>query len=213
MSFFKSKIGHRTAFILAMLFAIGAYMAASSAFNTYFKLTPVVAAKEKIQRGHVIADGDLSVIQTPKSRLPAGAFTDKNQCVGLAAVGLIPAGETLTRDILSPASAAGAASVLAKEYPGLVGYVVPLGINTTVGGLAETGDRVELSTLIKGNGTSGSSAQVVAKSAVVLSVSPQNAGANTGSVVYGLTPEESSQAKNNEAAGATFKAVLLPVAR
>ncbi len=173
----------------------------------------MVATKVKINRGHVIAAGDLSVNMVPKSMVPPDSYADINKCVGLAAAGLLPMGETLTKELLTPASAAGEASVLAKDYPGLVAYAVPSGINTTVGGLAEPGDRVELSALLKGNGSSGSSAQTIAKSAVILYVSQQNAGANGGSVVVGLTPEESGQAKNYEAAGAAFKAVLLPAAR
>lgn len=206
------KIDHRTALIVGAVFTIVCIFTGVSTFNSYFSLTPIVATAKKLSRGQIVQFNDLTFVSVPKNRVPAGAYLKKELCADLAAVGLIPAGEVLTKDLLSPVSEAGAASELAKDYPGKVAYAVPLNINTTVGGKVEPGDRVELSAFIK-NGNS-SSVQVISKSAVVFYISQgQSSTANNSAVVFALTPAENEQAKNCESAGANFKAVLLPVER
>jgi hypothetical protein len=130
--------------------------------------TPVLTLADDIERGHVLTDQDLKVVYVGSdSAIAYVRGGDKDEVLGLAALGDLGAGTILTkRQFADPAQ-------IAAPGDATVGFDLELGELPTRN--LTTGDLVNV---VSGQGISGAEPEVVAEAAVVVEVEklPESAG-------------------------------------
>jgi Flp pilus assembly protein CpaB len=185
------------AFVVAALLAAATAAALADGYGAsvargYGELRPVLVAGEDLESGKAIDPVQAAALErrrVPARFVPPGALADPAEAIGLAPVGLIPAGSYLLASQLRPPRPGPAASL------GLDGgrHPVEIAVNGAaallVGGAQPVGERVDVVVTTEATGAGSGRTYVAAAAVPLLALEPAAEGAaeDVSAATLGLT--------------------------
>lgn len=141
MDFVKN---YRIWIVISVVLAVLAGIGAVSAVKSYVDTVKVAAASREISAGQMVKTGSLVMVDVPKGNLYPDAVRSTNEVAGMVAKGYIPAGTVLRKSMFLPPRAAGAAGQLSVMGEEFLAVAVPNSLYTTVAGVLQPGNRVDI---------------------------------------------------------------------
>ena len=155
MQLFKN---YRIWLIMSVTMAVLAGIVAVSAVRSYVDTVKVVATTREVDSGQIVDAGFLTMVDVPRGNLYPDAVYNAGEIAGMVARGYIPAGTVLRRSMFMPLAAAGTAGQLSvmSENTGekYLAVAVPNSLHTTVAGVLQSGNRVDIYTQARGENPS-----------------------------------------------------------
>lgn len=130
--------------LVAVVFAVLAAVGSVQAVRQFAGVVQAVAVKRDVQAGEVLTQNDLVMVEQARGTLYKDAVLLARDAAGMAARGFVPAGTVLRRSLLVPPQMVGVAGSLTSLGSGYVAVAVPNTLGTTVAGMLESGNRVDI---------------------------------------------------------------------
>lgn len=160
--------------------------------KSYVGTVNAAAAVKDIDAGQIVEAGSLAAVDVPQGIMYPDAVRNAGEVAGMVAKGYIPAGTILRKSMFMPPQAAGATGQLSVMGEGFLGVAVPNSLYTTVAGVLQSGNRVDIYTRAKDNASPEKLAQdiQVLQAGTVMTRDGQQ---QTQGVVIALKQEELSR--------------------
>lgn len=148
MDFVKN---YRAWIVISVALAVLAGVLTVYTVRSYVGTVRVIAVARDIDAGQVVEAGSLVAVDVPKGILYPDAVRSANEVAGMVAKGYVPAGTILRKSLFVPPQAAGAAGRLSTLGGDFLAVAVPNSLYTTVAGVLQPGDRVDIYARAKDN--------------------------------------------------------------
>lgn len=148
MDFVKN---YRTWIVISVVLAVLAGVLTVYTVRSYVGTVRVMAAARDVNAGQVVEAGSLVAVDVPKGVLYPDAVRNASEVAGMVAKGYVPAGTILRKSLFVPPQAAGAAGRLSTLGGDFLAVAVPNSLYTTVAGVLQPGDRVDIYARAKDN--------------------------------------------------------------
>lgn len=135
---------YRVWLVFAVILAVLAAAVSIYVVQLHTGVVRVVAVRQDIRAGEVLSPQSLTFVDWPRGAVTPDTLRSPQAAAGMAARGFIPEGTVLHSRMLVPFQQAGMAGSLAALGEEYVAVAVPNTLATTVGGVLESGNRIDV---------------------------------------------------------------------